>query len=102
MSPRRLLTNAVCNTLAFAAQIAVSFALAPVVLRALGDDRYGVWSFAESVLAYLMLFDLGVASALVRFVPRLLAAEDRAGLNRVFSACLTFFTTAAVIAGLVG
>jgi O-antigen/teichoic acid export membrane protein len=82
--------------------VAVSFALAPIVYRALGDDRYGVWSFAESVLAYLMLFDLGVASALVRFVPRLLAGRDQAGLNRVFSACLAFFAVVAAAAGVVG
>jgi O-antigen/teichoic acid export membrane protein len=97
-----MVTNAVCNTLGFTAQIAVSLVLAPIVLRALGDDRYGVWSFAESVLAYLMLFDLGIASALVRFVPRLLARQDRAGLNRIFSACLMFFTAAAAVAALIG
>jgi O-antigen/teichoic acid export membrane protein len=102
MTSRRLITNAVCNTLGFVAQVVVAFALAPVVLRELGDDRYGVWSAAESVLAYLMLFDLGVASALVRFVPRLLVGHDQAGVNRVFSACLAFFTAAATAAALVG
>src|SRR3954471_21915108 len=102
MTSRRLRTNAVSNVLGFVAQVVVAFALAPVVYKALGEDRYGVWSFAESVLAYLMLFDLGVASALVRFVPQLLAARDQAGLDRVFSACLAFLTLAAVAAGLVG
>jgi O-antigen/teichoic acid export membrane protein len=100
MSSRRLFTNAVANALGFVAQFIVSFALAPIVTRALGDDRYGVWSFAESVLAYLMLFDFGVASALVRYVPRLLAGRDQAGLNRVFSASLAFFSAIAVAAGL--
>jgi O-antigen/teichoic acid export membrane protein len=95
----RLLTNAVANVLGFAAQFVVSFALAPIVLKAMGDDRYGVWNFVESVLAYLMLSDLGVASALVRFVPRLLANRDQGGLNRMFSACLLFFTVAAAVVG---
>ncbi|HEX4589467.1 MAG TPA: oligosaccharide flippase family protein, partial [Gemmataceae bacterium] len=101
-SASRLLTNAVANVLGFLAQFAVSFVLAPVVVRALGEDRYGIWSFAESVLAYLMLFDLGVASALVRFVPRFQAVGDQAALNRVFSACVIFFVAAAVLVGLVG
>ena len=81
---------------------AVSFVMAPIVLRALGDGRYGVWTFVESFLAYLMLFDLGVAASLVRFVPRHVATEDRDGLNRVFSACLVFFLALAGIAFLVG
>src|SRR5262249_10956362 len=99
MTHRRLFTNAASNTLGFVAQLVVSFFLAPVVLRALGDTRNGLWSFVESFLAYLMLFDLGVAAALVPFVPRCLAAGYCDGLNRVFSACLAFFTTVALVAG---
>jgi O-antigen/teichoic acid export membrane protein len=102
MNHRRLFTNAASNALSLVAQIAVSFFLTPVVIGALGQARYGVWSIAESFLAYLMLFDLGVAAALVRFVPRCLAAQDRDGLNRVFSTCLAFFTVVAAVAGLVG
>src|SRR5205085_4250318 len=78
------------------------FFLTPVTLKALGDTRYGAWSFVESFIAYMMLFDLGVAASLVRFVPRLLTTEDRAGLNRTFSACFTFFLGAAALAVLVG
>src|SRR2546422_10504213 len=62
LTNRRLLTNAAVNTLGFLAQIAVSFVMAPLTIRALGDDRYGVWSFVESFLAYMMLFDLGIAA----------------------------------------
>jgi O-antigen/teichoic acid export membrane protein len=102
MSHRRLFANAASNTLGFVAQLVVSLFMARVVLRALGDERYGVWSFVESFLAYLMLFDLGVAAALVRFVPRCLAAHDRAGLNRVFSTCLAFFAAVAAVAGPAG
>jgi O-antigen/teichoic acid export membrane protein len=102
MSSRRLFTNAAANVMGFVAQVVVSFAMAPIVAAVLGNARYGVWSFAESVLAYLMLFDLGVASALVRFVPRMIANSDQAGLNRIFSACLAFFSAAAAIGGLGG
>src|SRR5438067_13701661 len=101
-SKRALTINAASNTLGLLAQLALSFFMAPIVLRALGDDRNGVWCFVESFLAYLMLFDLGVAAALVRFVPRCLVGEDRAGLNRIFSACLGFFTAVAAVAALLG
>jgi O-antigen/teichoic acid export membrane protein len=102
LSHRRLLTNAAANTLGFIAQVAVSFVMAPITVAALGDDRYGAWSFVESFLAYMLLFDLGVAASLVRFVPRFVASEDRAALNRTYSACLVFFMAVAVVAGLVG
>ena len=102
MSSRRLHSNAVANVLGFLAQFAVAFALAPIVRQAIGDARYGAWSFAESVLAYLMLSDLGVASALVRYVAHMTATADREGLNRIFSTCLAFFSIAAVVVGLGG
>lgn len=99
---RSLLVNAAGNTLGLVAQLAVSFVLAPVVLAALGDARNGVWAFVESFVAYLMLFDLGIGAALVRFVPRHVATGDRAALNQVFSACVIFFTGLAVLACLIG
>src|SRR5947199_10659761 len=101
-SKRALAVNAASNTLGLLAQLAVSFVMAPIVLRALGDARNGVWTFVESFLAYLMLFDLGIAASLVRFVPRHVANTDRAGLNRGFSACLTFFVGLAAVAFVAG
>jgi O-antigen/teichoic acid export membrane protein len=101
-STRSLAINAASNTLGLLAQLAVSFVMAPIVLRALGDARNGVWTFVESFLAYLMLFDLGIAASLVRFVPRHVATGDRDGLNRIFSACLIFFVGLAAVACVVG
>lgn len=102
MSHRRLATGAAANIAAFLASLAVSFVLAPVVLRALGDARYGAWSYTESFVAYLMLFDLGVAAALVRFVPRSVARHDYAELNRVYSAAVIVFGVGAVLAVVIG
>jgi O-antigen/teichoic acid export membrane protein len=92
---RSLLLGAVTNWLAFAATLAVSFFLAPYLVRSLGDARYGVWCVVESILAYFTLFDLGIAACLVRFVARhhLTGANDE--LNRVVSSCLGLFALAA-------
>lgn len=95
---RTLVRNACGNTAAFAAQAAAAFVLTPFVLRTLGDVRFGAWSFVESFIAYLTLFDLGMAAALVRFVPRRLTAGDRAGLDRLYSASLLFFAAGAAVA----
>jgi O-antigen/teichoic acid export membrane protein len=91
---RRLLTSAVANWFGFAAQIAAAFYLCPVLIQGLGDRRYGIWSLVESILAYLTLFDLGVAVSVVRYVARFEARQDWEGLNRVFSTCICIFTAA--------
>lgn len=92
---RSLLLGAVTNWLAFAATLAVSFFLAPYLVRSLGDARYGVWCVVESILAYFTLFDLGIAACLVRFVAKHHATGERAELNRIVSASLGLFVIAA-------
>jgi len=67
---QRLLLSAVSNWLAFAATMLVSFFMTPYMIRRLGDGPYGVWAFVESLLAYLTLFDLGIAACVVRFVAK--------------------------------
>jgi O-antigen/teichoic acid export membrane protein len=82
------------NWVGFAAQIATAFFISPVLVHGLGDRRYGIWSLVESVLAYLMLFDLGVAASVVRYVARFEATHDQGALNRVFSASVCIFALA--------
>lgn len=67
---KRLLLSAISNWLAFAAALLVSFFLTPYMIRRLGAGPYGVWAFVESLLAYLTLFDLGIAACVVRYVAK--------------------------------
>jgi O-antigen/teichoic acid export membrane protein len=96
-SRRGLLISATASGLAFIAQLAVAFILAPMMLRYLGRERYGVWSFVESFLAYFTLFDLGVSATLVRYVPRCRATGDLGMLNRIVSGCLLIFSGAGLL-----
>jgi O-antigen/teichoic acid export membrane protein len=100
--PRRpLLINALANWTGFAVNLAVAFFLFPLLVHGLGERRYGIWWLVESILAYLMLFDLGVAAAVVRYVARFEATDDQESLNRVFSTSLCIFAVAgALVLGL--
>jgi len=93
---RTLLTNASFVWIGFAIHVGVAFFMSPILVHGLGDSRYGIWSLVESVLAYLMLFDLGVAASLVRYVARFEATRDQDSLNRVFSASVCIFAVAGI------
>lgn len=102
---RTLLTNAAWNWLGFASGVVVTFIVCPIYVQSLGDDRYGIWSLVESVVAYFALLDLGIGASVVRYVAKFETLEERNQLNRVFStscaiflamACLTFAVCAAV------
>src|SRR5205823_9872690 len=67
------------------------------MLRYFGRERYGVWSFVESFLAYFTLFDLGISATLVRYVAKCRAEADSGLLNRIVSGCLLVFSGAGVL-----
>jgi O-antigen/teichoic acid export membrane protein len=93
---RSLMRSAAANWVGFAIQIVVAFFISPILVHGLGDRRYGIWSLVESVLAYLMLFDLGVAASVVRYVARFEATRDQDNLDKVFSASVCIFAVAGI------
>src|SRR5260370_37397757 len=103
MTNRQIVANAVANWIGFAVQLVVAFFISPILVHGLGAPRYGVWSLVESILAYLMLFDLGVAASVVRYIARFEANGDQDRLNRIFSTSLCIFAAAGlIVAGLAG
>lgn len=67
-------SGALLNGLAFAVTIAVTFFLAPFMLRKLGDASYGLLSVTWELGGYFGLFDLGLRSAINYYVSRSAAA----------------------------
>jgi O-antigen/teichoic acid export membrane protein len=50
--------------------LAISFFMMPFLVRNLGDRMYGIWTLVGSVLGYYGLIDIGLSSAVVRFISR--------------------------------
>lgn len=51
-----------------AANILFTLASVPLALHYLGKEEFGVWVLAQQISGYLMLLDLGMSSALSRFL----------------------------------
>ena len=54
--------------LAIAVNIAYTVASVPLALHYLGKEQFGLWALAQQITGYLMLLDLGVSSAVSRFI----------------------------------
>ena len=54
--------------LAIAVNIAYTGASVPLALHYLGKEQFGLWALAQQIMGYLMLLDLGVSSAVSRFI----------------------------------
>jgi O-antigen/teichoic acid export membrane protein len=81
------------NTLAsLAARVASLLAwvlVTPFVLDRLGLARFGIWSLFFALAGYATVADLGLGSAIPRFLPELLQRGDVAAARRVVRRSLT-------------
>ena len=92
---RRLATNTVVNIVNLAFNIVINFALAPVFIRALGNEAYGVWVFVASLSVlrgFLRIFDLGIAASVIKYVAEYDSRGDQQGINEVVSASLIVYS----------
>ena len=70
ITKKRFAVNVFTNWVATAVGMVVPFFLMPFVVHHLGDVQYGIWILAVSTVSYLGLLDLGLRSAVIRFVSR--------------------------------
>jgi len=75
----------------------VSFFLSPFVLHRVGDAGFSVWVLVFSLTGYFGLLDLGIRSAIIRFVAHNAATGDEDELRRCLATSLGFYSMVAVV-----
>ena len=76
--------------------------LTPFIIRSVGQAEYGVYKLAVSVAAYMMLLDMGVGNAIVRFVAKYHATGETIQERRFFAVAQIYYLGIACMAALCG
>ena len=79
----------------------VTFFLSPFIVHHLGNSAYGLWILVGSLTGYLGLLNLGVGSAILRYVARFYAEGNDQETSAVVSSALALFLTAGFISMLI-
>jgi O-antigen/teichoic acid export membrane protein len=93
-----LVRGSAVNVATLIAGVAVSFFLMPFLIHALGDRWYGLWALVGSITSYYTLLDLGLTSAVTRFLTQAIAREDKTNANAIVVTGLVIFGGIGVIA----
>jgi len=93
-----LKVNAVSNWFALGVNIVVGFLLTPFIISNLGKIGYGIWTLVGSFIGYYGLLNLGVSSALMRYVARYAGQGDEKSLNGVASTAFAMFCCTGTLA----
>jgi O-antigen/teichoic acid export membrane protein len=72
-----LVRNVVSNVVGRGSSIIAWIVITPLVLRTLGPERFGFWSLLSAVANTAVLLDLGLGSAVTRFVAGAAGAGER-------------------------
>ncbi|MFK7913946.1 MAG: lipopolysaccharide biosynthesis protein [Pseudomonadales bacterium] len=81
----RLVSNVVTSWIAQLLMIITGFFLPRVIDTQLGQVSLGLWDFAWSIVSYVNLAQLGIGSALNRYVAKYRSEDDEAALDRAIS-----------------
>lgn len=95
MPPGQAVRNVLANWTGFAVGLLVNFFLSPLIVNHLGASAYGVWTLLGTLTAYLGLLDLGIRSAVTRYVARYESGGDHGAAIQIVSTALAIFTVMA-------
>ena len=91
MKLSHILRSVATSWLAVLVNAVVAFFLTPYLLHHIGDVEFGLYTLVTTVTGYYGLFDLGVRSAVLRFMSRALALNDHEEVNRVLASAFYFY-----------
>jgi O-antigen/teichoic acid export membrane protein len=72
-----IVRNTVLNFFGLVVPLAVGFVTIPMVVRALGNDRFGILALVWVVFGYFGLFDLGLGRTTTRYIADALGRNER-------------------------
>lgn len=93
-----MLRNIGSNWLITVLTVLSTYVTVPLMVDALGNERYGLWLLMSSVTGYMNLLMLGVPMASVKQFASALADGTTESLNRAFSTVVVLFVGLTVIA----
>jgi len=71
--------------------ILIAFILSPFLVHTLGDTKYGIWTVAVAFTGYMNLMDIGLGSAVNKYVARYAGLKDQDKIDQIISTALVLF-----------
>lgn len=87
----RLIQGSLLRVLVSAISAVVGFFMMPFLISHLGEYWYGIWVTIGSLLSNFNLLDLGLTTAVVRYVTEALSKNDADAANQVISTAFWIF-----------
>lgn len=102
MATNQIKSGAILSYLTIFLGTIISMVYTPIMLRMLGQGEYGLISLSQSIVGYLGLLNLGLGSAMVRYLTKYKAEENKEMEYGVMTLFLKIFGCLSLVILLVG
>lgn len=102
MAVNQLKAGAALNYVILGLNALTGLLYTPYMLRMLGQNEFGIYTLAASVIAYLSLLDFGFGNAVIRYTAKLRAGGDKEGQYSLFGTFTIVYSIIGIIALAVG
>jgi O-antigen/teichoic acid export membrane protein len=93
----KLISGSILRILTLVVMGVTTFFLTPFIIKNIGETMFGFWSLVGGLMGASGFLDLGLSTALKRYIPKYYAAEDMESANAVFCSAVFSFSIAGVI-----
>jgi O-antigen/teichoic acid export membrane protein len=90
--------NSIYNVMGFVITFPILILLTPYMIKVLGKAHYGIWAIAGVITSFAQLSDMGMTTAIVKFVAEHWAKKE---VDRISEIVSTAFFSFAVVGGAV-
>src|SRR5579862_899123 len=87
----KVLKNSSWGFISYASSIVFSIFITPIIVRRLGLVDYGVYVFANTIMVFLGLLDLGLTTSVSKHLSELHAQNDFAGLKKMLNSANSLY-----------
>lgn len=98
MAVNQLKAGAALNYVILGLNALTGLLYTPYMLRMLGQNEFGIYTLAASVIAYLSLLDFGFGNAVIRYTAKLRAKGDKEGQYSLFGTFTVLYSVIGIIA----
>lgn len=95
-------SGAILGYISMFTNIIVAFFYTPVMINLMGQGEYGLYSLVASVIAYLSVLDMGFGNAMIRFISKSQAKNEKNKEHRINGLFLFLYTIIGIITLIAG
>lgn len=93
----KIISNTLANYALKAVQLLLNLIAVPVIIKGVGEEGFGVITFAAVVIGYFNVLDLGISKGVTKYVSQFLASRDYKKVSEVINTSFGLFIVIGVI-----